>query len=234
MPTRRVTFALRLISLALLGPLRTRSADLLPSSGQDTPLYLAYLAAYTGAWNGGPQMEPAVFMAFEDINNDPNTLPGYDLRRVTKNGECSATKSVKALFDIMANSSTPLVGVVGPGCSAASKGVAVTASIFNLVTVGGSAGTGELSQKHIYPYYLRTVAPHVAWVPAAVDLFAVYGWTRVAIIAERAGVPLGTANAFADQAPKRGGIRVIVNERLDCKCRLMLRASSPVLLDWVP
>ena len=41
-----------------------------------TPLYLAHLAPYTGAWTGGIQMEPAVIMAFEDINADPNTLPG--------------------------------------------------------------------------------------------------------------------------------------------------------------
>ena len=50
---------------------------LLPiAASTPTPLYLAHLAPYTGPWNGGIQMEPAVIMAFEDINADPNTLPG--------------------------------------------------------------------------------------------------------------------------------------------------------------
>jgi hypothetical protein len=50
---------------------------LLPTAAStSTPLYLAHLAPYTGPWTGGIQMEPAVIMAFEDINADPKTLPG--------------------------------------------------------------------------------------------------------------------------------------------------------------
>ena len=41
-----------------------------------TPLHLAYLAPYEGAWSGGNAMEPAVLMAFEAVNADPLTLPG--------------------------------------------------------------------------------------------------------------------------------------------------------------
>ena len=155
--------------------------------------------------------------ARRDVNADPSTLPGFDLRRVTVNGGCAAAPAVKALFEMISNTSTPLVGVAGPGCSSSSKAVTVTASIFNLATVSGSAGSSELSQKNLYPYYLRTVAPHIAWVPAAVDLFAVFGWTRVAVIGERIPVTEGTAAAFADQVSKKGGVRVVVNERINSK-----------------
>ena len=38
-----------------------------PAGAVDIPLYLAYVGAYSGGWSGGPEMEPAVIMAFEYV-----------------------------------------------------------------------------------------------------------------------------------------------------------------------
>lgn len=51
----------------------------------DIPLYLAYIGAYSGDWSGGPEMEPAVIMAFEygyafvssASTPNPNPQPGH-------------------------------------------------------------------------------------------------------------------------------------------------------------
>ena len=200
--------------------------------------FLKYLAEPSDAFAHSLRSSPSLtslahsLRSRRDVNADPSTLPGFDLRRMTVNGGCAAAPAVKALFEMISNTSTPLVGVAGPGCSISSKAVTVTASIFNLATVSGSAGSSELSQKNLYPYYLRTVAPDIAWVPAAVDLFAVFGWTRVAVIGERSPVTGETAAAFADQVSKKGAVRVLVNERINSKVAYTHTYTSPRVCNY--
>ena len=88
------------------------------------------------------------------------------------------------------------------------------AAVFNLVTISPSAGSAQLSNKRLYPYFLRTTSPHTVWVPVAVELCKHFRWSRVAAITEVAPVPLGTMSAFVENAAN-AGIEVVVNKQLE-------------------
>ena len=50
-------------------------------------LTLLGLFPFNGSWPGGRGQLPAVLMGLEDINNDPNVLPGYKLVLTVENTE---------------------------------------------------------------------------------------------------------------------------------------------------
>jgi ABC-type branched-subunit amino acid transport system substrate-binding protein len=173
------------------------------------PLYLAYFGPFAGAWPGGIEMDPAVTLAFADVNAHPDVLPGHELRRVLVRTQCNAGVGVKGLFAVLSDAQKPVVGIVGPGCSVVSGPISQTAALFNLVAVSGSAGSATLSQKSMYPYFLRTVSPHMAYVPAMIALCTYFKWRRVGSITEKTGVTTGTMAVF-HEAALAAGIKLTV------------------------
>ena len=76
----------------------------------------------TGAWSGGTSVWPAVQLALQDVNADPNILPATTLEVIHHDSACSATRGIELIMDSHVayanqptNSSTPpFVGILVP------------------------------------------------------------------------------------------------------------------------
>jgi hypothetical protein len=121
----------------------------------------------------------------------------------------------------------PVVGIAGPGCSVVAGPVSSTAGLFNLVTVSGSAGSASLSQKIDYPYFLRTISPHTAYVPVMVALCTYFKWQRVGSITEKNDVMTGTMAVF-HEAAFAADITFTVQLQIDAE-EATLKATSSVV-----
>ena len=104
-------------------------------------------------------MDPAVEIALEDINLNVAVLPGYRLERVVVDSKCDPGTGIKGFINAISVSDTtrPLVGVAGPGCSDVAVALVPTASLFNLVTQSASASSASLNDKSKYPHFMRTI-----------------------------------------------------------------------------
>ena len=98
--------------------------------------------AWSGGWAGGPLMETATKMAFEDINLDIAVLPGHTMEYVTKDTRCNEGVGVKGLVELLADKNRPVVGILGAGCSGVSGPVAATTHLFNMVSGHARACAG--------------------------------------------------------------------------------------------
>ena len=99
-------------------------------TAQRTPLYLLILLPYPDpdvnstlqpSWNEGPNIAPVVELAVEQINNDSNILPGYELKLIHDDSGCEiVSRTFVSFVRGIATSDTPPVGIIGPGCSVSS------------------------------------------------------------------------------------------------------------------
>ena len=71
----------------------TGDANSANATRTDTRKELTLLGLFPldGAWPGGLGQLPAVLMGLEDVNNDPNVLPGYKLLLTIENTEVCRT-----------------------------------------------------------------------------------------------------------------------------------------------
>ncbi len=58
---------------------------------KDKILHIGGIFPMTGSWAGGKGCRPAIEMALEDINKEPDILPGYTLKMVANDSQVSAS-----------------------------------------------------------------------------------------------------------------------------------------------
>ena len=78
----------------------------------------------------------------------------------------------------------PLHGVIGCRCSSASKAVQRIAQLEGVPQIAMASTSAELSDRQLYPYFYRTVAPEGMGgsLGALVNLFRAFGWTRIGVM----------------------------------------------------
>jgi ABC-type branched-subunit amino acid transport system substrate-binding protein len=155
----------------------------LPSAGAAS-IYLGHMRPMSGTWAGGPQMEAAVEMAFEDVNADPAVLPSHTLSRVIKDSLCQAGEGLKGLITWINDKNRRIVGIVGAGCSAVSTPLTSTANLFNLMALSPSSGSISLSNKQMYPSFMRTISSQASLVSPTIAICNHFKWRRVALVTE--------------------------------------------------
>jgi gamma-aminobutyric acid type B receptor len=160
----------------------------------------------TGGWQGGQACLPAAKMALDDVNNAPNLLTGYRLLlhwndsevsginyvyltgflmkliRVKKKLQCNPGLASSILYDLIYKPPTKLL-VMG-GCSPVSSTIAETAKMYNLVVIGYGSSSPALSDRSRFTTFFRTHPPATVHNPTRIEIFKMFGWTRIAIILE--------------------------------------------------
>ncbi|XP_072031852.1 gamma-aminobutyric acid type B receptor subunit 2-like [Amphiura filiformis] len=144
------------------------------------PLYLSAYFTLGGNWDGSGIL-PAVEMALDHINENPDVLQGYQLKMIWNDTRCDAGLGTRMLFDQLYTKPQKIM-ILGPACSTAAQSVAETAYHWNLVTMSYSAASSALSDREKYPYFYRTYMPDAAVNPARVRLMKDFNWNRVATI----------------------------------------------------
>ncbi|EDO47627.1 predicted protein [Nematostella vectensis] len=136
--------------------------------------------------NPGFQYYAAAVFAIDEINKNPNILPGvklgariYDTCRSQTIGGDDAMEIIKYTLLDRTNSTPPLAGVIGPFRSDVAVAVANLLGVFNIPQVSFGATTTKLSNKQIYKYFFRTVPPNSFQGRALVDVVRYFKWSYV-------------------------------------------------------
>ena len=128
------------------------------------------------SWEGGPQVFVAALLAAESVNNGSRLLEGFELMRVALDGACDiSSKTAEAIArlvywpplgchistrSINSNGSglPPVVGVIGPGCSASALLLTPITSrrAISLINLH-IAATPLLSDPQQYPFGISMV-----------------------------------------------------------------------------
>ncbi|XP_022098731.1 metabotropic glutamate receptor 3-like isoform X2 [Acanthaster planci] len=132
----------------------------------------------------------AMMYAVDVLNNSTDILPnvklGFDIRN-----DCSdPNKALREALNFISlsdgrscSSDEPqTIGVIGTGSSATSTDVANLLGLFKVPQVSYSASSPLLSDKKLYPYFLRTIASDVNQAEVMADLAETMRWNYVAII----------------------------------------------------
>ena len=151
-------------------------------------LYLVLMAPFPApdppSWEAGHRLAPAVQLALDQINNRSDILRDYELILLKSDTACSKGYAVqKAIVDIVRASDKPIVGIVGPGCTAAAITVAeqVSRPQYSLIAITPSATSPNLEMEK-YKNTFATISSSTAHVKAYRALMDHNGWDAVSIL----------------------------------------------------
>ena len=162
---------------------------------QETPdkkvIYLLSLLPYyntdpsiSPSFDHGQNIQPALELAQDQINNSSTLLENYTLKLVFAQDGCNIA-SVTSLSYVKEAFSTRgrFTGIVGPTCSASTIELSslTNRTQLNLVTVH-DAGSTTLADRIRYPFMLGTLGSADGFAQALVNLLKMARWKRVAVL----------------------------------------------------
>jgi gamma-aminobutyric acid type B receptor len=156
-------------------------------------------------WPGGVACRPAVEMAFDDINNNPDVLHGYVLNLHSYNSKCQPGLAAKQMFELLYK--PPVKLILLSGCSPVTTVVAESAPVWNLMVLSYGASSPALSNRQRFPTLFRTHPSANMQNPARVRIFQQFKWKKITIIQSVEEVFTSTAKDLEEQCREKG-IRV--------------------------
>ena len=153
----------------------------------------------------------AMLYALDTINADPAILPGIKLGSViadTCSSDVIASKRTKKFIKIIfmpeSTNYSELVSVVGPMYGRNARLVANIVRVFHIPQISYGAMSNELSNKDIFNYFFRTVAPDGFFYAAMAEFLGRMGWRYVGLVhSEKIWTPLNAAQ-FVDKMRHKG------------------------------
>ena len=137
------------------------------------------------AYYSGSYYASAMYLALDDINNNPNILPDHQLTLVWANSKCSFTESVKAQYKMIREQKVD--AFIGAGCDDCII-TARNAGAFNIPIVSHMCYEPELSNKSRYPTFARTEPVGRQLTPAIAELLHYFKWHKFALVVENSTV----------------------------------------------
>ncbi|KAI6226477.1 Gamma-aminobutyric acid type B receptor subunit 1 [Aphelenchoides fujianensis] len=163
------------------------------------------MEAGSGGWAGGQACLPAVQMALDDINNNPDVLPGYHLHSHNHNTKCQPGLAAKQLYELLYKPPVKLMLV--SGCSPVTTVVAEAAPVWNLIVLSYGASSPALSNRERFPTLFRTHPSANMQNPTRIRLFQKFKWNKITILQSVEEVFTSTAKDLEEQCREKG-IRV--------------------------
>ncbi|KAF7218560.1 extracellular calcium-sensing receptor-like [Nothobranchius furzeri] len=156
--------------------------------------------------------------AVEEINSKSDLLPGVKLGYRIMDSCDSIHTSLQAFFSLVSFSNvethlenstclsdSPIPAIVGLASSSPSRAVAQTLGSFNIPLVSYFATCTCLSDKQIYPSFLRTVPSDFFQVKGLIQLVTFFSWFWVGTIGTTDDYSRYGIQAFSDQFRLQGG-----------------------------
>ncbi|XP_077954576.1 olfactory receptor CU1 [Gasterosteus aculeatus] len=159
--------------------------------------------------------------AVEEINRNSSLLPGVKLGYRIMDSCDQVHTSLKAILSLETGETTdrnkqspslpscladsPVSAVVGLASSSPTRAVAHTLGPFNLPLVSYFATCTCLSDKHMYPSFLRTVPSDIFQVKGLVQLVTFLGWFWVGTIGTTDDYSQYGIQEFSNQFRQQGG-----------------------------
>uniref|UniRef100_A0A3P8PL06 G-protein coupled receptors family 3 profile domain-containing protein n=1 Tax=Astatotilapia calliptera TaxID=8154 RepID=A0A3P8PL06_ASTCA len=194
------------------------------------PLHVASNPQYS--YNSKPQTTPcsrfyqrgfrwmmAMIFAVEEINCNSSLLPGVKLGYWIMDSCNHIHNSLQALLSLLVNATeetkanqsstclyySPVPAVIGLASSSPTRAIAQTLGPFNIPLVSYFATCTCLTDKRLYPSFLRTVPSDVFQVRGLVNLVTYFGWFWVGTLGTTDDYSLYGIQAFSIQFRKEGG-----------------------------
>ncbi|XP_070531823.1 gamma-aminobutyric acid type B receptor subunit 1-like isoform X2 [Ptychodera flava] len=174
------------------------------------PLHIGGIFPMEGAWAGGQGCLPAVEMAFEDVNERRDLLPGYNLTLDMRDSECKPGLGTNALYQLLYNEPKKIL-LLGAGCSTVSTRVAEAARMWNLIVLSYGSSSPALSNRERFPTFFRTHPSATLHNPTRVRLFKEWKWTQIATIQETQEVFTSTIEDL-EKRVKAAGMEIAMRQ----------------------
>ncbi len=124
---------------------------------QNPVIKIGGLFPLTGALSqGGVERRSAAQMAVDNINANDSILNGYTLEMIVRDTQTSPTTGAAAAQEVISDG---VVAIVGAASSSVSKAVAEVAAQNKIPQISYSSSNPELSNKTLYPYFMRMISP---------------------------------------------------------------------------
>ncbi|XP_078518768.1 extracellular calcium-sensing receptor-like [Lissotriton helveticus] len=155
----------------------------------------------------------ATVFAISEINRSPSLLPNTSLGFQICDSCFSELGAIEGTLQLLSKgnetipnysslSSPNLIGIIGDGPSAGALSMARILGVSRFPQISYAAALPSLSDKFLYPSFLRTVTS-VSFVPhALVQLLLHFGWTWIGILSSNNDLSLEGSQMFKEEAAK--------------------------------
>ncbi len=209
MNKRNIVYLTIVLGLMMLAPMSNGTALELH---QTTTIKLGGLFPLTGKLQaGGVERRAAAQMAVDVINANDSLLSGYTLELVVKDTATDPTTGKSAAEELAA---AGVVGFVGAASSSVSKAIAAVAEQNKIPQISYSSTNPDLSNKTVYPYFLRVVPSDAVQGVAIANIIKDLGFTQIATLATSDDYGEGGISVVEDTA-KDLGIEILSSQRFD-------------------
>lgn len=140
------------------------------------------------SWDAGRRFAAGITVAVEEINKNPNLLPGYNVSFVWGDSKCQESDGLAVMLDMYTKTDHPVNAIIGPACSDGCKVGAMLASHWNIPIISYGCAASFLSSPTTYPNFARTVGVYSKSGRIFVKLMKQYGWDRIAILTPTSGI----------------------------------------------
>ncbi|XP_054082789.1 gamma-aminobutyric acid type B receptor subunit 1 [Zeugodacus cucurbitae] len=187
----------------LLLSLILHNADL-TNGGRPDELHIGgiFPIAGTGGWQGGQACMPAARLALDDVNKEPNLLPGFKLILHSNDSECEPGLGASVMYNLLYNRPQKLMLLAG--CSTVCTTVAEAAKMWNLIVLCYGASSPALSDRSRFPTLFRTHPSATVHNPTRIKLMKKFGWSRVAILQQAEEVFISTVEDLENRCMEAG------------------------------
>ena len=167
------------------------------SSGEEggkqklTPLFITTLLPYPASnarpafqpsWDEGLNIIPAMELAVRHVQQKEGFLDGYELKLVHEDGGCDiSTKTYNGLATLF-SASNPVLGMIGPGCSASTLASLPLLNRTSLIAVHG-AGSPKINRTS-FPNSFGTLGSAYGYVDVTFALMRKSGWRRLGLLTD--------------------------------------------------
>ena len=152
------------------------------------------------SWEGGPAVISGALLAEEHINARCDILGDYRLKVLEADSGCQIrSKATIGTVETLFHSNTAVIGIIGPGCSAATMTVGQFIALpeVSLLNIAPSATSPVLVDNVSYPNTFRPIASSLGFLNVHYNLIQMKQYTSVSILyeAER-DVHVAATNSF--------------------------------------
>ena len=146
---------------------------------------MLYLLPWTGRWDTGPLIGPAILLALENIRKN-ELIPGYDIEVHWRDTECEKLVGLKKTMDFWAHHGIDVI--IGDGCSPVCIPVSMMASVWNIPMVSWGCSATSLSYHAVHDIFSRVVGPTTGRLMFYIKLLETFHWNVVGIISSTTDV----------------------------------------------
>ncbi|GLJ24215.1 hypothetical protein SUGI_0461720 [Cryptomeria japonica] len=142
----------------------------------------------------GKVAKTAIYLAVDDVNNDPHLLNGMRLLLHMRDGEGDSLGGASAAVDLLKEEA---VAIIGPQKSEVAEFVSDVGDAGNVPIVTFSA-TSPLISNSRFSYFVRMARSDALQMKAIAALIRYYGWRRIVVVYPDDDFGFGAVNSLSD------------------------------------